>query len=298
MLPSNKDQGYFTRRLIRRAVRFGTKLGIDGAFAEKIGTVFVEVYRDSYPELTTNQERIYSELMGEETKFRTTLAEGEREVEKIFGKKEKLSGEDAFLLYASFGFPLELTEEIAAEHGQNVDREIFEAEFKKHQDLSRTGAEQKFAGGLADHSEESKRLHTATHLLHQALRKVLGDHVAQKGSNITVERLRFDFSHDKKMTDEEKASVVEIVNDVIKKDLPVHFEVLSLAEAKARGAIGLFEDKYVQLGGKVKVYFVGDFSKEVCGGPHVDHTGELGSFKILKEEASSAGVRRIKAVLG
>ncbi|HBL39226.1 TPA: alanine--tRNA ligase [Candidatus Uhrbacteria bacterium] len=298
VLPSNKDQGYFTRRLIRRAVRFGTKLGIDGAFAEKIGTVFVEVYRDSYPELTTNQERIYSELMGEETKFRTTLAKGEREVEKIFGKKEKLSGEDAFLLYASFGFPLELTEEIAAEHGQNVDREIFEAEFKKHQDLSRTGAEQKFAGGLADHSEESKRLHTATHLLHQALRKVLGDHVAQKGSNITVERLRFDFSHDKKMTDEEKASVVEIVNDVIKKDLPVHFEVLSLAEAKARGAIGLFEDKYVQLGGKVKVYFVGDFSKEVCGGPHVDHTGELGSFKILKEEASSAGVRRIKAVLG
>ncbi len=301
-LPLNKDQGYFTRRLIRRAVRFGTKLGINGAFAEKIGTVFVEVYKESYPELMTDQERIHSELMCEETKFRTTLEKGEREVEKIFDKKGKLSGEDAFLLYASFGFPLELTEEIAAEHGQKVDREIFEAEFKKHKNLSRAGAEQKFAGGLADHSLESKRLHTATHLLHQALRMVLGDHVAQKGSNITAERLRFDFSHDKKMTDEEKARVEHIVNEMIQKNLPVHFEVLSLEEAKACGAIGLFEDKYAQLGGKVKVYFVGDkgaeFSKEVCGGPHVNHTGELGSFKIVKEEASSAGVRRIKAVLG
>lgn len=296
--PSNKDQGYFTRRLVRRAIRFASKLGLEDAFAGDVAGTFVDVYKNKYPELEVVRDRVISELAGEEAKFRKTLSKGEREVEKIFGKKGALSGEDAFLLYASFGFPLELTEEIVAEHGQKVDRETFEAEFKKHKDLSRAGAEQKFAGGLADHSEASKRLHTATHLLHQALRTVLGDHVAQKGSNITAERLRFDFLHDKKMTDEEKIRVEQIVNDVIKADLSVRFEVLSLEEAKAQGAIGLFEDKYAKLGGKVKVYFVGDFSKEVCGGPHVDRTGELEVFKIVKEEASSAGIRRIKAVLG
>jgi len=302
VVPSNKDQGYFTRRLIRRAIRFGRKLGLHEMFTGAVAKVFIEVYQEAYPLLKLMEERIISELVSEETKFSRTLEKGEREVEKIFERKGALSGEDAFILYSTYGFPLELTEEIASEHGQQVDRDVFEAEFKKHQDLSRAGAEQKFTGGLADHSEESKRLHTATHLLHQALRTVLGDHVAQKGSNITQERLRFDFSHEAKMTPGEISRVEEIVNDVIKKDLPIHFEVLDFEEAKRRGAIGLFEDKYAELGGKVKVYFVGhggeEFSKEVCGGPHVDHTGELGSFKVSKEEASSAGIRRIKAVLG
>lgn len=299
--PSNKDQGYILRRLIRRSVRELKKLS--GSLAlESIARAVVETLGEAYPELVSDADRICTVLETERGKFEKTLEKGEKEVEKLFEKKGALSGEDAFVLYSTYGFPLELTEEIVAEHGQQVDLEVFGAEFKKHQDLSRAGAEQKFAGGLADHSEESKRLHTATHLLHQALRTVLGDHVEQKGSNITAERLRFDFSHGEKMTDEQKDQVEKLVNDVIEADVPVHFELLSLEEAKARGAIGLFEDKYAQLGGKVKVYFMGEpgqeFSKEVCGGPHVERTGELGGFRIVKEEASSSGVRRIKAVLG
>jgi len=191
-----------------------------------------------------------------------------------------------------------VTHELAHEHGQEVDREAFAAEFKKHQDLSRQGAEKKFAGGLADHSVETTRLHTATHILHQALRDVLGPHVEQKGSNITAERLRFDFSHNTKMTPEEIAKVEAIVNEQIKKDMPVKAEQLTVEEAKASGAIGLFEDKYANIGGKINVYSIGDYSKEICGGPHVQHTGELGGFKIQKEEAVSSGVRRIKAILG
>ena len=302
--PSNVEQGYVLRRLIRRAVRHGRQLGMSGAFAAEIANVIIVMFADAYPELATNQERILTELAREEEKFGKTLEKGLREFEKMFSKSGAISGEDAFVLYSTYGFPLELTEEIAKDRGQKIDRETFASEFKKHQELSRSGAEQKFAGGLADHSAETTRLHTATHLLDQALRIVLGTHVFQRGSNITSERLRFDFSHPEKITPEQLKKVEEIVNDVIKKDLPVHFEIMGAAKAKEVGAIGVFEDKYAALGDSIKVYFVGVpatggyFSKEVCGGPHVGHTGELGGFKILKEEAVSSGVRRIKAIVG
>ncbi|HCC83838.1 TPA: alanine--tRNA ligase [Candidatus Uhrbacteria bacterium] len=299
VLPANKDQGYILRRLVRRAIRHGRKLNIESS--KMIAAVIDEVVSslgESYPMLVEKKAAIATAIDDEAKKFEKTLAQGLREFQKVWDKTKSISGEDAFNLYQSFGFPLEVTQELAAEQGQQVDREVFAGEFKKHQDLSRSGAEQKFAGGLADHSVETTRLHTATHLLQQALRDVLGDHVGQKGSNITAERMRFDFSHGEKMTPEQIAQVEAIVNEQIKKDMPVKFELLSVEEAKARGAIGLFEDKYASVGGKIKVYFVGDYSKEICGGPHVEHTGELGGFKIVKEEAVSAGVRRIKAVLG
>ncbi len=302
ILPSNKDQGYFVRRLIRRSVRFAHKLGVKENFCAKIAEAYIETYKDVYPELHDRRDVVLAEFVREEEKFRASLEKGLREFEKIFATNSAVSGVDAFNLYQSYGFPWELTEELAREKGQAVDKSIFESEFKKHQDLSRTGSEKKFAGGLADHSEQSTKYHTATHLLHQALRTVLGTHVEQRGSNITQERLRFDFSHGDKMTDEQIKEVEAIVNEQIKKDLPVHFELLTVDEAKAKGAIGLFEDKYAALGDKIKVYFVGDattgvYSSEICGGPHVEKTGKMGVFRITKEEASSAGVRRIKATL-
>jgi len=303
VLPSNKDQGYFVRRLIRRAVRFGKKLGITSEFVAEVGRCFVEAYGASYPELQKRSEVILDELRREEEKFGKTLTKGEKEFERLFMQKERISGEDAFVLYSTYGFPIELTEEMAVERGQKVDRSVFQEEFRKHQDLSRAGSEQKFSGGLADHSENTVKLHTATHMLHQALRTVLGSHVEQKGSNITSDRLRFDFSHPTKMTPEQIIAVEGLVNENIQKDLPVHYEMLTLEEAKARGAIGLFEEKYAALGDKIKVYFIGDeptgayFSKEVCGGPHVEHTGVLGRFSIAKEEAVAGGIRRIKAIL-
>jgi len=303
VLPSNKDQGYYVRRLIRRAIRFGHKLGVTKAFCGDVVSAYVQTYQSAYPELGGKTETILAEITKEETKFKASLDKGLREFEKVFAKAEAVSGVDAFNLYQSYGFPWELTEELAREKGQQVDRAAFQAEFKKHQDLSRAGSEQKFTGGLADHSKEVVRLHTATHMLHQALRTVLGEHVFQRGSNITAERLRFDFSHPEKMTPEQIKQVEEIVNENIKKDLPVHFEILELEEAKKRGAIGVFDDKYASLGNKIKVYFIGNeatgeyYSREVCGGPHVERTGELGGFKIQKEEAVSAGVRRIKAVV-
>jgi len=295
--PSNVDQGYILRRLIRRAIRHGRQLGILENMTVPIAEVIIGEYQNVYSELQSRRELIVNELAGEEKKFRKTLEKGLKEFQKIFDKEDKISGQDAFVLYSTFGFPLEVTQELAEEQGQKVDKAVFEEEFKKHQELSRSGAKQKFAGGLADSSEETKRLHTATHLLHQALRQVLGEHVYQKGSNITSERLRFDFSHPEKMTSEQKKEVEDIVNGVIDKKLPVHQEMLTVEEAKAKGAIGLFEDKYAELGDKIKVYSVGDFSTEICGGPHVDNSGELGHFRIKKEEASSSGVRRIKAVL-
>ncbi|MBI1908069.1 alanine--tRNA ligase [Candidatus Uhrbacteria bacterium] len=297
--PSNKDQGYILRRLVRRAIRHGRKLGVEsGALIPAVVGEIAASLGEAYPKLVETQSDIVAAIDAEAKKFEKTIAQGLKEFQKIWEKKQAISGEDAFNLYQSYGFPLEVTQELAAEQGQQVDRDVFASEFKKHQDLSRAGAEQKFAGGLADHSAETTRLHTATHLVHQALRDVLGPHVAQKGSNITAERMRFDFSHPEKMTPEQIAEVERIVNEQIKKDMPVHFELLTVEEAKARGAIGLFEDKYAAIGGKIKVYFMGDYSKEICGGPHVEHTGELGGFKIVKEEAVSAGVRRIKAVLG
>jgi alanyl-tRNA synthetase len=299
VLPGNKDQGYFVRRLIRRAVRLARRLGVEEALIRQVSTAYIETYKDAYPELIEKREMILKELENEETKFGKSVEQGLRELKKIVEKNQAITGTDAFNLYQSFGFPLELTtEELARTYNLSVDENQFKTDFKAHQDLSRAGSEQKFAGGLADHSVETTRLHTATHLLQQALRDVLGGHVGQKGSNITAERMRFDFSHGEKMTPEQITEVERIVNEQIKKDLPVRFELLTVEEAKARGAIGLFEDKYASVGGKIKVYFVGDYSKEICGGPHVLRTGELGGFKIVKEEAVSAGVRRIKAVLG
>jgi len=299
--PSNVGQGYIVRRLIRRAIREAYKLGIKEGFTHLIADVVLGVFGLQYPELEQNRKQIIREMKQEEEKFGKTLEKGMHELEKMLAKGD-LTGERAFVLFSTYGFPLELTEEILAERGKHVDHDAFQKEFKKHQELSRTASAGTFKGGLADQSEETTRLHTATHLLHEALREVLGGHVEQKGSNITAERLRFDFSHPQKMTLEEIQRVEDIVNDVIKKDLPIHFEELTVEEAKARGAIGLFEDKYAQLGGKMKVYFIGDnekdcFSKEICGGPHVERTGKLGSFKIKKEESVSAGVRRIKATV-
>lgn len=300
VLPTNKDQGYFVRRLIRRAVRFARKLGVANALVREVSSAFIDAYAEAYPNLSEKREMILSAIEMEEGKFAKTVEQGLRELKKTLERTGTFTGTDAFNLYQTYGFPLELTtEELQRSHGMSVDEAQFREDFKKHQDLSRAGSEQKFAGGLADHSEDTTKLHTATHLLHQALRMVLGNHVEQRGSNITAERLRFDFSHGEKMTPEQIKQVEDIVNEQIAKDLPVHHELLTVEEAKARGAIGLFEDKYAQIdGGKLKVYFVGDFSKEICGGPHVEHTGQLGGITIQKEEASSAGIRRIKAVLG
>jgi alanyl-tRNA synthetase len=300
--PSNVGQGYIVRRLIRRAVREARRLGIQTLMCPTLGEAVIETYQQAYPELTANAQKILNELKKEEEKFTATLERGLKEFKKMFDKDGAIGGDQAFILYSTYGFPIELTEELVREQGGQVDHQAFEAEFRKHQELSRTASAGTFKGGLADHSEETTRLHTATHLLHQALRTVLGDHVAQKGSNITVERLRFDFTHPEKMTPEQIKQVEDIVNQVIKRDLVVEFQEMSVDEAKKAGAIGLFEDKY---GAKVKVYAVldpqdprGFYSKEICGGPHVARTGELGGFRILKEEAVSSGVRRIKAVVG
>ena len=349
--PSNVDQGYILRRLIRRAVRHGMKLGLPEGFTCEIAKVIIDQYKENYPELSRNSGVILEQLKLEEERFQRTLKKGEAEFEKVYANMmrkreafgalkadrseaavavalrqlppspenqpaiekikageiadelvdnllktvEKLDGRSAFKLYDTFGFPIEITCELAAEKGLEVDVAGFEDRFKKHQENSHAGAEQRFKGGLADNSEATAKLHTATHLLQAALRKVLGDEVHQKGSNITAERLRFDFSFGRKMTEEEKAEVERLVNAAIQAAVPVVCEEMTVAEAKAQGAMGLFESKY---GDRVKVYTMGEFSKEICGGPHASNTGDLKSFKIKKEEASSAGVRRIKAVIG
>ena len=297
--PSNVGQGYILRRLIRRAVRHGHKLGIEGSFLGSLSLVVLDLYHEAYPELLENKEFILKELAQEEAKFSETLSKGEREFEKMLpnlmkGSSRQISGRTAFKLYDTFGYPIELTKELAAEHGFTVDEEGFKEAFEKHQQISRSGSEQKFKGGLADHSDKTTALHTATHMLHKALRIVLGEHVGQKGSNITVDRLRFDFTHHSAMTAEEIQKVQDLVNEQIARNLAISFETMSLEEAKEKGAIAFFDSKY---GEQVKVYSVGDFSKEVCGGPHVENTAQMGQFKILKEQSSSAGVRRIKAVL-
>lgn len=376
--PSNNDQGYVLRRIIRRAIRHGRKMGIKGNFTSQIARIYIGMYGDFYKELVNNEDRIIKELNKEEEQFQNALTNGEIEIEKdlsrakegleilsgentvarlevalnavsqtisaggclevfnkilrpLFGKlraefkadaatktideellkdvrekanylKEtgwKLRGDRAFYYYESYGFPLEMTVEMMKERGVDVDAESFQKAYEAHQEKSRAGAEQKFAGGLADHSEESKKLHTATHLMLEALRRILGKSVEQRGSNITQERLRFDFNFDRKLTAEELAQVEQIVNDAIKADYPVHYEEMTVEEARKLNATGIFVDKYEgELHGKVKVYFMGDYSKEICGGPHVEHTGMLKSFKIIKEESSSSGIRRIKAVVG
>ena len=299
VLPSNVGAGYVLRRLIRRAVRHGRKLGIEGGFLPKPAAVVIDNFKGAYPELEENRAKVLEALAAEEAKFLETLEKGEKEYEKMLPNLLKnpqkiMSGRLAFKLYDTYGFPIELTEELAAESGMKVNREEYEEAFKKHQELSRAGSEQLFKGGLADHSEVSTKYHTATHLLQQALTIVLGPHVAQKGSNITAERLRFDFAHGAPMTKEELAKVESIVNEQIARDLPVTMEIMKLDDAKAAGARALFGEKYEE---NVKVYTIGDFSKEVCGGPHVERTGLLGKFRIQKEQSSSAGVRRIYAVL-
>ena len=353
--PSNTDQGYILRRLIRRAVRYGMQLGMGEGFTAEIAQVIINQYKEVYPELERNAAFVTEQLKLEEGRFARTLKQGEKEFEKVYNntvntkallesiltaenkvafaqemaKVKKLrpspdmmpiieaanaadeaalvaavnarmaslnvlDGRSAFKLYDTFGFPIEMTIELASEKGLTVDEADFAERFKQHQEKSHQGAEQKFKGGLADHSEQTAKLHTATHLLHSALRKVLGDEVAQKGSNITAERLRFDFSFGRKMTAEELAEVERLVNVAIEAKVPVVCEEMTVPEAKEKGAIGLFESKY---GEKVRTYKMGEYSFEICGGPHAENTGDLGSFKIQKEESSSAGVRRIKAVI-
>jgi len=297
--PSNIDRGYILRRLIRRMTRHLNKLQIDLQETENLINLNIENLKEMYPELEENKETIKQVIMEEQNKFVKTLAHGEKEFMKAANKakeegKDFIDTETVFKLYDTYGFPPEVTEEIAKENNIQVDMEGFNKLFKEHQEKSRQGSEHKFKGGLAEQNEQTIAYHTATHLLHAALRQVLGDHVKQNGSNITTERLRFDFTHPQKMTKEEIQKVEDLVNEKIKEDLPVTCEEMSYEDAKKSGAIGLFTNKY---GDRVKVYTIGDFSKEICGGPHVKHTGELGTFKIKKEESSSSGVRRIKAVL-
>ena len=301
--PSNVGAGYVLRRLIRRAVRHGMKLGIEKNFLAEIAQAVIENFKCAYPELEQNKEKIFTELSAEENKFRDTLRKGEAEFQKLLpnlmkNPKKEISGKIAFRLYDTFGFPLELTQELGAENGFTVDVEGFKEAERKHQEASKTQDAGAAKGGLAEQSDTTTKYHTATHLLQQALVNVLGDKVAQKGSNITNERMRFDFTFDRPMTKEEIQKVEDIVNEQIKKDLPVTMEVMPLEKAKAEGARALFTNKY---GEDVKVYTIGEkdnwFSKEVCGGPHVQHTAQIGEFKIQKEQSSSAGVRRIRAVI-
>ena len=294
--PSNVDQGYILRRLIRRALRYAMQLGMPENSLGKIAEVVIEDYGNVYPELEENRKHIVMELDAEEARFQRTLTNGMREFERIKGKFENgvIDGKNAFRLFDTFGFPIEFTEEMAHENGLTVDVDGFHAAFEEHQQKSKAGAEQKFKGGLAEATDETAKLHTATHLLQGALRKVLDDTVSQKGSNITAERLRFDFSFPRKVTPEELRQVEELVQQAIDAHVDITCEEMTVPEARAKGAIGLFGDKY---GERVKVYTMGDYSCEICGGPHAANTGDLGTFKIKKEEASSAGVRRIKAVL-
>ena len=293
--PSNVDQGYILRRLIRRAIRHGKMLGIEKEFLSGLVEIVIEIHKKDYSHLVDNREFILSELKKEELKFRKTLVKGLRKFKQIVKEKKEIDGKDAFLLFQSFGFPIEMTKELAKEIGASVDEKGFEQEFKKHQEISRVGAEKKFKGGLSDASEKTTKLHTATHLLNEALRRVLKKRdIVQKGSNVTPERLRFDFNFDRKLTKKEIKDVEELVNEQIKEALPVERKEMTLEEAKKMGAQAMFERKY---GEKVFVYTIGDFSVEICGGPHVQSTKELGKFKIIKEESIAAGVRRIRAKL-
>jgi alanyl-tRNA synthetase len=299
--PSNKDRGYVLRRLLRRAMVMGRLLNLKHRWLNALIGKVTATYAESYPELVENSERIFGIIEAEQKKFEGTLEKGIKEFVKLSSSSSnKVTGTDAFNLYQSYGFPWELTKELVEQTGQTVDKIQFEEEFKKHQELSRTASAGQFKGGLASHSEKIVRLHTATHLMNAALRQVLGEEVWQKGSNITEERTRFDFTHTKKMTPEEIAAVEVLVNDWIARDLKVKRETMSLQEARDLGAVGVFGEKYQDT---VSIYTVFDekndevISREFCGGPHVEHTGVIGKFKITKEEASSAGVRRIKATV-
>ncbi|MCK4592293.1 alanine--tRNA ligase [Candidatus Parcubacteria bacterium] len=304
--PSNLDRGYVLRRLLRRAIRHGNLLKMPNGFLLPLAETVIDIYKEFYPELEKNKDKILEEIKKEEEKFERTLERGIKEFKRIELRIKNqelriIEKGEVFNLYQSYGFPIEMTKELAKEKGLEIDEEGFNEELKKHQQLSRTASAGKFKGGLADTGEETVRLHTVAHLLLESLRRILGEHVYQKGSNITAERLRFDYSHPDKLSDEEKQKVEDLVNEQIQKKLSVSCDEMSLEEAKKAGAMGVFEAKY---GNKVKVYTIGPstssgqtFSKEICGGPHVKNTSELGKFRIKKEQSSSAGVRRIKAVL-
>lgn len=297
IVPSNVDQGYVLRRLIRRSVRFARQLGIDGKSLVDIAKLYVEQYKGVYPELGINSEKIYDELDKEVEKFSKTLEDGIKQLDKViqYLKGDTVNGKTAFRLYDTFGFPIEMTVEICKEKGLNVDIEGYKLAQEEHIKKSQQGAEQKFKGGLADSSEMTTFLHTATHLLLASLKKVLhDDNIQQKGSNITPERLRFDFNFPRPLTDEEKQAVEDAVNDAIKRDIPVVCMEMPIEEARAKNAVGVFGSRYGEI---VKVYQIGDVDLQICGGPHAEHTGQLGHFKIEKEQSSSAGIRRIRATI-
>ncbi|MBD3245237.1 MAG: alanine--tRNA ligase [Candidatus Moranbacteria bacterium] len=299
-LPSNKDQGYFTRRLIRRSVRYANKINLKQEFTKELGRAVIKTYKNHYKDLEKNKKKILKELIKEEKKFRKTLEKGLKKFNKIVRKEQidnsKINGKVAFDLYQTYGFPIEMTVEMARENDMDVDMEGFKKEQKKHQELSRQGAQKKFKGGLADAKEKTVKLHTAAHLVLAALREILekGQQVYQKGSNITADRLRFDFSFDRKLTEQEVEKVEAFVNQAIKEGIEVKMKEMSLQKAKEIGAQGVFDSKY---GEKVKVYTIKGYSQEICGGPHVKNTSELGKFKIIKQESVGSGIRRIKAVL-
>ncbi len=288
--PSNKGQGYVLRRLLRRAAvkAYGLKVNFNTQEFEQVARKVFDCYPADY--FATSQQQIITSIITEITRFQQTLAKGLKEVEKL----SEIDGKTAFDLYQTYGFPLELTQELAQEKGQQINKEQFQAEFEKHKELSRTASAGMFKGGLAHHSDTTTKYHTATHLLHKALRQILGDHVQQKGSNITDERMRFDFSHSDKLTEEQLKQVEDLVNQKIEEDLPVTVETMSKEDALNSGAMAFFAEKY---GDQVTVYSVGDFSKEICGGPHVEHTGQIGQFTITKEESAGAGIRRIYATV-
>ncbi len=306
VVPSNKEQGYVMRRLVRRAIRFAFELGIEQNFLQDVVPVVTELYRDDYPEVAEREQSVIEVLVKEEKIFRQTLRKGIQEFKKLTDGRRLLDGEIIFKLYDTYGFPTELSVEEAYTHSLEVSgawQQEFEHHMQAQRERSRTATKGEFKGGLADHSEITTKYHTATHLMYRALRNILGDHVIQRGSNITAERLRFDFSHSEKLTPEQTKAVEDIVNEQIAKDWPMTWREENTKEALKSGVMGAFGDRY---GDTVKVYTVGDpdgenYSREICGGPHVEHTGQLAEggkkFKITKEESSSAGVRRIKAVL-
>lgn len=296
VVPSNVDQGYVVRRLIRRAVRYASTLEMDSDNLVEISKAYIEQYKDIYPELVQNAEKVTTELKKEIDKFQKTLQQGLGELEKVlrFVKDGKLNGKTAFRLYDTFGFPIEMTVELAKEKGFTVDMEGYKQAEEKHKQASKAGAEQKFAGGLADNQEATTNLHTAAHLMLAGLRKLFGENTNQRGSNITAERLRFDFNLDRKMEADEIKKVEDYVNEAIQNKVPVVMEEMPIEKAREIGATGIFDNKY---GDVVKVYTIGEYSKEICGGPHAKNTGDLGTFKIVKEQSSSSGVRRIKAIL-
>ncbi len=292
--PSNVEQGYIVRRLLRKAIHSADRIGIGQGFMGSLAEIVIDMFKDLYGEVVRNKDFIINNLTTEEAKFRKTLSKAIRRFERTYNDTGTITGENAFLLFTSFGLPLEMTRDLAEEKGITIDMDEFTKQFEEHREISRTATQGKFKGGLAEHSETITRLHTATHLLQSALRKILGDEVTQNGSNITEERLRFDFTFSRKLTPEEVAEVENEINDIINQDLEVTQQFMQYDDAIAQGALAFFKENY---GEEVSVYSVGDFSLELCGGPHVERTGSLGIFKIVKQKKIGAGIMRIRAIL-